>query len=376
MLNQVISNLLSNAIKFTNKGSVRLFLHELTDESTPGRARFAIQVSDSGIGLSEAQCQDIFEPFVQVDPHVQQAGGTGLGLSICASLSRLLDAQLSVDSQIGLGSHFTLLFDAELVDIKQVPEPSVLQPENATKLRILVVEDHAPNRLLLCRQLEYLGHEAVPCDNGKAALEQWIDAEPSFDLTITDCNMPSMDGYELSRSMREIERQRALGLHPIFGLTANAQPEITDRCLQAGMTRCLFKPVSVETLLLFIDEVALVKTRREQASTVADCELEKIRLLSPESYAPLVETIVLTHREDSAMLKRLSLGNDRRGIASIGHKIRGGAQMVGDHALVDACLELEKALNDANEVSCQAEVDRVLDSLHALEVRLLKDLAR
>lgn len=255
MLNQVVANLLSNAIKFTEQGSVQLLLRELPSDLAPGRARFAIQVSDTGKGLSESQRQEIFEPFVQAEPQAHRATGTGLGLSICASLAKLLDAQLTVDSQVGLGSRFTLMFEADLVELTEPPAAPEVESQSTHKLRILVVEDHAANRLLLCRQLEYLGHEALPCEDGETALAQWMNAEPPFDLTITDCNMLRMDGYELSRSIRDVEQQRALSPHPIFGLTANAQAEIIDRCLEAGMTRCLFKPVSIETLTVLIAEV-------------------------------------------------------------------------------------------------------------------------
>ncbi|WP_445177509.1 transporter substrate-binding domain-containing protein [Pseudomonas sp. McL0111] len=377
MLNQIVSNLLSNAIKFTDQGSVQLLMRELPGESAPGHARFAIQISDSGKGLSEIQRQEIFEPFVQAEPQANRSMGTGLGLSICSSLAKLLNAQLSVDSQLGLGSRFTLTFDAELAEVapSEAPVP-VPEPQSSHKLRILVVEDHAPNRLLLCRQLEYMGHEAWPCDDGESALTQWMRAEPPFDLTITDCNMPRMDGYELSRTMREFEQQNAMRMHPIFGLTANAQSEITERCLDAGMTRCLFKPVGMETLTAIIEEVAQTSKRRALAATNTGSELDKIRLLSPEAYAPLVEQIVLTHREDGSDLQRLTLEDDRNGLIRVAHKIRGGAQLAGDAALSDACHALEQIVAGKNgSLPYDSEVKQVLACLQALEDRLLQNVA-
>ncbi|MBK5415434.1 ATP-binding protein [Pseudomonas sp. TH31] len=373
MLNQVVSNLISNAIKFTEQGSVQLLLRELPGAPVEGRARFAIQVSDTGKGLSETQRQEIFEPFVQADPQAHRAVGTGLGLSICACLANLLGAQLSVDSQLGLGSRFTLVLDAQLVDIDHSNETRDVAPQSGHKLRILVVEDHAPNRLLLCRQLEYLGHEAVPCDDGEAALAQWMRAEPAFDLTITDCSMPHMDGYELTRHMRETEQQKAVRMHPIFGLTANAQSEIAERCLDAGMTRCLFKPVGIDMLAALVDEVAQTVERRVLAAmTTRGGDLERIRLLSPESYAPLVDEIVRTHREDAVNLNRLSQENDWEGLVKIAHKIRGGAQMTGNQELIDACVELERIAVGGVEVPCRNQVEQVLGYLHALELRLVQ----
>lgn len=376
MLNQIVANLLSNAIKFTDQGSVQLLLRELPGHSEQGRARYAIQVSDTGRGLSETQRQEIFEPFVQADPQVNRTVGTGLGLSICASLATLLNAQLNVDSQLGLGSSFTLVFEAEVVEVEESLVSTALESPHVHKLKILVVEDHAPNRLLLCRQLEYLGHEAWPCDDGEAALAQWKSAQPPFDLTITDCNMPRMDGYQLTRWMREDEQQRAVRMHPVFGLTANAQSEIIERCLEAGMTRCLFKPVGMETLALLVAEVEQTSKRRLQAATHGGSELDKIRLLSPESYTPLVNEIVTTHRADARELERLAREDNRDGLSKTAHKIRGGAHLTGDRALNDACLLLEQlAVQETDEPARYLQqVETVLACLKALEVRLLQDL--
>nr|WP_262381771.1 transporter substrate-binding domain-containing protein [Pseudomonas sp. WS 5406] len=375
MLNQIVANLLSNAIKFTDQGSVQLLLREVPGEPRPGWARYAIQVNDTGKGLSETQREEIFEPFVQADPQANRPVGTGLGLSICASLAKLLNAQLNVDSQLGLGSSFTLIFEAETVAVEDSLLLPALESSSTHKLKILVVEDHAPNRLLLCRQMEYLGHEVWPCDEGEAALAQWKSAQPPFDLTITDCNMPRVDGYQLTRWIREDEQQRAVRMHPIFGLTANAQSEIIGRCLEAGMTRCLFKPVGMETLALLVGEVEQTSKRRAQAAVAADSELDKIKLLSPESYGPLVNEILLTHRVDGYELQRLVREGTREDLARVAHKIRGGAHLAGDRALNDACLALERLVADESEPSLyHQQVEVVVACLEALEVRLLQTL--
>jgi two-component system sensor histidine kinase EvgS len=372
MLNQIMSNLLSNAIKFTNQGSVSLLLRELPDAQLPGRGRFAIQIGDTGIGLTEAQQREIFEPFVQAAPRQHRAIGTGLGLSICASLAKLLDAQLTVDSQQGLGSRFTLVFEADLTAVVQDDVVHERQLPSAHKLKILVVEDHAPNRLLLCQQLEYLGHQAVPCDDGETALERWMHAEPPFDLTITDCNMPHMDGYELSRKMRKVEQERAVRGHPIFGLTANAQSHVIDLCMDAGMTRCLFKPLGIEALTPLIGEVAQQSERWAQAAgSTTGGELQKLKLLKPESYGPLVDEIVRAQRQDTINMAQLVQDNNLPSLARIAHKIKGGAQLTGDHALIEACERLEQLAKEGR--FCQEQVDSVVNCMLALETRLLED---
>lgn len=373
MLNQIVSNLLSNAIKFTEQGSVQLLLRELPDECNPGCGRFAIQISDTGAGLRPEQQQAIFEPFVQADPGEHRARGTGLGLSICVSLARLLGAQLSVDSQPGLGSRFTLVFEAPLAEIAEDQALLESQAPSSHRLKVLVVEDHAPNRLLLCQQLEYLGHEAVPCDDGESALATWELSNPPFDLTITDCGLPSMDGYELTRRMRDWEQGMALRAHPIFGLTANAQSEVVERCLAAGMNRCLFKPIGIEALAALIGDVAQQCERRTlAAASNTGGELEKIRLLSPESYAPLVEEILKTHRQDALELTRLLDVGDVEALGKLAHKIRGGAHLTGDRQLREACGELETAAVQGALQACHRPAEHVLASIQVLEERLLQ----
>ena len=372
MLNQIVSNLVSNAIKFTEQGSVQILLRELPDARNAGYGRYAIQVSDTGAGLNAEQQQAIFEPFVQAVPGEHRAKGTGLGLSICVSLARILDAQLSVDSQPGLGSRFTLIFEAPLAEI---PEDQMLletQAPSTHRLKILVVEDHAPNRLLLCQQLEYLGHEAVPCDDGESALAVWEQANPAFDLTITDCGLPRMDGYELTRRMRDWEQGMALRAHPIFGLTANAQSEVVERCLEAGMNRCLFKPLGIETLAPLVGDIAQQSARRAlAAASQSGGELEKIRLLSPESYGPLVEEIIKTHREDTLQLTHLLELGDIKGLAELAHKIRGGAHLTGDTQLNEACSALENTVLLGSLQACHVQVKALQACLQALEDRLL-----
>ncbi|AZC83979.1 Hybrid sensory histidine kinase EvgS [Pseudomonas chlororaphis subsp. piscium] len=374
MLNQIVANLISNAIKFTQHGLVQLSLKQLPDDTKSGFGRYSIEVRDSGIGLNDLQKKAIFEPFVQVSPNTSGGRSTGLGLSICIRLAALLDARLSVDSQPGKGSCFQLEFSAERTQQAPAPEPTQAPSQTGRRLNILVVEDHAPNRLLLCQQLEYLGHRAVACDDGETALAEWRQAEPPFDLTITDCSMPQMDGYELARQMRSIEQSRALGAHPIFGLTAHAQSQIVQDCLDAGMTQCLFKPIGIEALTRHIGAVSAQVERREKAARITGGELQKLRVLAPEAYAPLVDELVSTNRVDGARLEQLMLDNDFEKIISLAHKIKGGAQMADARELINACAYLESLAFQGDISSCTKQIKVVLSAIQSLEQHLLKSL--
>lgn len=373
MLNQIISNLLSNAIKFTEQGRVQLLLRELPGTNNAGFGRFSIEVSDCGAGLSTEQQQTIFEPFVQAQPSEHRAKGTGLGLSICVSLAKLLGAHLSVSSQPGMGSRFTLVFEAQLVEIAEDAVPVKAKRPLPYRLKVLVVEDHAPNRLVLCQQLEYLGHEAVPCDDGESALAIWEQASPAFDLTITDFGLPGMDGCELTRRMRDVEQTMARRCHPIYGLTANAQSQVVERGQAAGMTRSLFKPLGLDALTQLIDDVAQQCERRAQAAAcTAGGELEKIRMLSPESYGPFLQEVLKIHRDDALELTRLLQSGGVAELGKLAHKIRGGAHLTGDLVLKDACSALERVAGQGSLEACHGPVATLLASLKELEARLLQ----
>lgn len=375
MLNQIIANLISNAIKFTEQGSVTLSLKQLPDEPSSGFCRYLIEVRDSGVGLSEMSKKAIFEPFVQVSPATSSTRSTGLGLSICTRLAALLEGRLSVTSTLGKGSCFQLEFAAERTLLTPTSKSAqTLSPENQ-RLNILVVEDHAPNRLLLCQQLEYLGHRVVPCDDGETALAEWKQADPPFDLTITDCNMPLMDGFELTRQMRSLEQARAMSPHPIFGLTAHAQSHVIQECLDAGMTQCLFKPIGLEALTQHVGAVCAHVARRADAASASGGELQKLKALAPEAYKPLVEQFIISSREDRASFQKLLDANDWKKVATLTHKVKGGAYMAGAQLLIDACTHLEALLEHHQPQACKVQTEHLLSVMLALELQLQADIA-
>lgn len=370
MLNQIISNLVSNAIKFTDQGFINLTLKQLQFESLSDLSHYVIEVRDSGIGLSDQQQKAIFEPFVQV-VSATTARGTGLGLSICVRLAELLNARLSVNSQLEKGSCFRLAFEAERTLMVDNPGVSQSQAAAGTRLKILVAEDHAANRLLLCQQLEYLGHRVVPCDDGEAALVQWKAATPPFDLTITDCNMPRMDGYELTRRIRALEQSHGLSMHPIFGLTANAQSHIIQDCLDAGMTQCLFKPIGIEILTEQINVVTAQIDRQIIASRSTGGELEKLRVLCPDAYAPLVDELINTNHQDAERLQQLLADGELKKLGGLAHKIKGGAQLADAQDLIGACVQLESFVHKGDTDECGQQIETIILIMQSLEQRLL-----
>ncbi|MDA8483096.1 transporter substrate-binding domain-containing protein [Pseudomonas resinovorans] len=247
---QILSNLVSNAIKFTDQGSIRVELAARpVDEE---RLQLTLVVEDSGIGIAEADQKRLFQPFTQVAGSMSAGrGGTGLGLSICRRLVDMMDGQLEMRSETGVGTRIAVsLCLPRLEPLPTVAESPEVRDLPVGALRVLVVDDHPINRMMLVQQLEQLGQTAQQAENGEEALRLWRAS--AFDLLITDCNMPVMDGYELVRRIRKHERESGTQPALIVGLTANAQPEELARCRESGMDDCLFKPIGLEGLQRYL----------------------------------------------------------------------------------------------------------------------------
>jgi PAS domain S-box-containing protein len=256
-LRQILLNLLSNAIKFTPKGEVRLSAVILAREGLDLEVQFT--VSDTGVGIPEEKQRVIFERFSQADASTtRQFGGTGLGLAIASRLVGMMNGRIWVESRAGEGSRFH--FTAKMVE--QADRRVAVRPEVAAahsledpgqKLRILVAEDNRINQIVVERLLQARGHSITIVDNGREALE--ILERESFDLLITDVQMPEVDGYETAAAIRAREKLTGKRL-PILGLTAHGFAQDRELCLAVGMDAYLSKPIRQEDLHRVIAELA------------------------------------------------------------------------------------------------------------------------
>lgn len=242
-IKQVLSNLLSNAIKFTDRGSVTLTLRQ-RDEPGTDSVEFIIEVQDSGVGIDASQQAALFKPFSQAD---NRRAGTGLGLYISRTICESMNGTLTLTSEKQVGTIVRATFSLPKVTraVAVHTQPRV-DDEKMPALNVLVVDDNPANRILLAKQLAWLGQHAHLASGGDEALK--ILADTAFDVVITDCNMPGINGYQLTGMMRNAEREQGRAPAWIIGFTANAMHEIKERCLQAGMNDCLFKPCSISDL--------------------------------------------------------------------------------------------------------------------------------
>jgi len=285
-IRQILSNLVHNALKFTEEGHVDILVTE--EES----GRLVFEVRDTGIGLPEKARERIFEAFTQMDDAASRSyGGTGLGLSICRQLTQAMGGGIEVESVVGEGSRFRVTLPLQKAEAPRTPsEPTPSDPsQSGLRGRVLLVEDNRLNRALMAEMLKRLGCEVVAVDCADQALQRWRDEH--FDLALLDCQMPGMDGYELSRLLRS--RRADV---PIVAVTADVSDGSRRRCLDAGMADCLHKPVSIEALR------ACLASRLKAARSTG----EKIsRRTACFDHAALRQIALLEQDQAGALLPRL-----------------------------------------------------------------------
>jgi signal transduction histidine kinase/CheY-like chemotaxis protein len=242
-LRQILVNLVGNAIKFTDRGSVRIAIRR----GASGRVRF--DVTDTGIGMSTEQVGRLFRPFMQADASTtRRHGGTGLGLAISRRLAQMMNGDITVHSRPGAGSTFTAELPEGTAVLARIPAAnSDSEPGRSGRLtgRILLAEDGADNQRLLLTFLRKAGALVDLATDGRRAIELANNAKtPGYDLILMDMQMPVVDGYDATR------RLRGAGITiPIIALTAHAMDSDRAKCIEAGCSDYLSKPIDRSRLI-------------------------------------------------------------------------------------------------------------------------------
>lgn len=282
-LRQVITNLIGNAIKFTAEGEVKIEV--LSEAGDDEEVQLKFVISDTGIGIPAERQEAIFEAFSQADGSVtRRFGGTGLGLAISLRLLDLMNGTIDVESVPGEGSKFTCIVP---VTVLKSSENMGLQTESrsigllngdskkavsrmelqhpADGLRILVAEDNLINQRVAVRLLQKAGYSAHVVSNGREAVEAIKQA--SYDIVLMDVQMPEMDGFQATEEIRKLEREQGRAPVPIIAVTAHTMQNYRGRCIDAGMTDYISKPIDYRGLIEVIENnMEPSRTERPEAS--------------------------------------------------------------------------------------------------------------
>ncbi|KLU01903.1 two-component signal transduction [Rhodopirellula islandica] len=381
-LRQILTNLTSNAIKFTNAGGVTISIASDTStsdgtERTP--TQLTLVVEDTGIGMTDEQSTVIFEPFKQADVSTtREYGGTGLGLSISKRLTEALNGTLNVSSAKNVGTQMILEFEIEcppgvrVLGPKEVVAPSNGVQENLfdevdlSGVQILVVDDCETNRRLLSLFLQDAGAEVLTRTNGKEAVDALTSQPEMVDIVLMDMQMPVMDGYTATTTLRESGVQQ-----PIIALTANAMTGDEIRCREAGCTEYQTKPLDLNSLLQSVARNTIGQDRvsTDEDLVVADASSvdDEVSDLVAEEVAVTAEKVVsqpnkifnydwlhtfacdLIDQVDQTMPSIIN-AYDRGDLEQVGkhlHQIRGSGGTVGLGQLSEIAIKGEAAIEVA-----------------------------
>ena len=377
-LRQILTNLIGNAIKFTEKGEVVVRASSIQQGSR--YVALHIAVEDTGIGISQEVRQRLFKPFSQADGSTtRNFGGTGLGLAISSELVSCMGGELKCESEPGIGSHFFFTVRLEVVPLHerkaQVADSEIhrrIYTEDSQQLNmhVLVAEDNETNQEVAVGMLQKLGCEVTLVTNGVEAIE--AVAETSFDVILMDCQMPVMDGYQATASIRIMEKKEGSVKHiPIIALTANALEGDRERCLSAGMDDYISKPFKQEKMLKILERLFQGKKTTEPTENVP-AEKEGVKQLSEECQEPdkergnpVIDQSVLNVLRDLQMegkpdilkriisaylsstapllvtLKEAYSAKDIEGTQNSAHTLKSSSANVGAIKLSELCKEVE-----------------------------------
>jgi signal transduction histidine kinase/CheY-like chemotaxis protein len=255
-LEQILINVLANAVKFTpDGGQISLWIVQ-KDTAPAGYADFEFHIKDNGIGMSEEFQKHIFEQFARERTStVSKIQGTGLGMAITKSLVDMMGGRITVKSEQGKGSEFTISLRFPIGEAKTGQTPPAAKASAFTGKKLLVVEDNELNLEIASTLLKEAGFEVDTAENGKVAVEKVEAASADrYDLILMDIQMPEMDGYEATRRIRALPDTKKAAL-PIVAMTANAFEDDRKNALRAGMNGHIAKPLDIQKLFQVLSEL-------------------------------------------------------------------------------------------------------------------------
>ncbi|CAK0769293.1 two-component system, NarL family, sensor histidine kinase EvgS [Gammaproteobacteria bacterium] len=373
-MRQILTNLIGNAIKFTKNGTVTLHMETLPqygDHYVKNKTYLRISVIDTGIGISPRALPKLFHAFQQADGSTtRKFGGSGLGLVICRELAQLMGGDITVQSELGKGSTFTLTLPLALgqsLALTPVPAKQELpladplpddKEQSLQGIRVLLAEDNPVNLELAKAVLHRIGCEVSTAGNGLEAVE--LHNTQLFDIILMDVQMPDMDGFDAARTIRKHEKERGLSRLPIIALTADAMHGDRELCLAADMDDHLGKPFRLNSLLNTLkrwlpktSEITQPETPEpNDSNAVFDARsLDEICKMSGGQGHDLIRKVITMFLEDAATflgsLESAWAQRDTEAVRKLTHRMKSGAANVGAMRLSMLSQEIEATARDA-----------------------------
>jgi len=381
-LRQIFINLLNNAIKFTSDGEVKISIrtNKISDDEVELRAA----VEDTGIGIPESKLQDLFKPYSQVGNFYDQlSSGTGLGLVICKEYVELLGGKINVSSREGEGSSFNFSVKCKVQNMEEPKSASLTEKEaiesqflgsisnysgngfkkKREKYKILLAEDNLINQKVTIKILNTYGFNVDAVNDGAEAFN--AIKNDHYDLILMDLQMPQVDGYTATGKIRELPNSKKD--IPIIALTAHALIGDKEKCLNAGMTDYISKPVSGQDLVKKID--ILLDIRKEdslqKSESVKDISvlLDKDRLKSvslgdSEFEKDLLTSFLSDLDEKNKSLVKLSGNHEMSKIIELAHSIKGSSYSIGANKVADEAYAIELSGKNNDWVNVNARIEK------------------
>lgn len=390
---QILTNLVSNAVKFTDRGSVVISSKMKSQKENQVEIEFAIR--DSGIGISEHDQKKLFLTFSQVDlSTTRKYGGTGLGLAICKGLVEQMGGRIWVESLPGQGAIFSFTLVAEVTDVSMIPQTTmdrnVLNPRLSERkpLRILIAEDNPVNQLVIVGLLEKQGYKPTVVGDGVEAVAR--AKKEIFDLIFMDFHMPRMDGLEATKKILEFFSK---GTRPhIVALTASAMREDVDRCLAAGMSDFISKPIQIKDLNRILDAAIALddssgppSDEKSQLNTDGSAQKSDASVLDWEVFSEnyqgledilvnLIDSFATTEPKVMNEIKEAISQNNANALQLAAHSLKGAVSNFFAHSATLLAWELEEMgksgkleLAPNTYAKLEAELVRLLQTLVSLK---------
>nr|WP_067291189.1 response regulator [Marinobacterium profundum] len=377
-LRQILTNLIGNSIKFTESGGVTISVR-MHPQNT---GLLQIGVEDTGIGMTSEQAVKIFQPFVQADSSItRRFGGTGLGLAISHKFALAMGGDIRVSSEPGIGSLFRVeIATGDLSKASWIApgahEETTSEIAAAVAERhwdfapcdILVVDDGFENRDLVRLVLEDEGLRVQTANNGAQALE--LAKQSHFDVILMDVEMPVLDGFSAVRRMRELALDQ-----PVVALTAHAMTGIEDRCIEAGYSHYMTKPIDIDALLALM--ATLLDAREvmpselpaaghpsasppKVAASALPGPVLRSRLAQQARFQPLIGRFVIRCREQVSAMNSAIAAEDFATLADLAHWLKGAGGSIGFDILTEPALQLEQEARASNAPGCALHLSTLL----------------